>query len=383
MFGSAILEVAIGLIFIYLLVSVTCSAIREGIEALLKTRAAYLESGIRELLHDPEAQGLARSLYNHPLIHPLFADGYKPVRSDKRWQLFGGKLPSYIPAKNFAVALMDLAARGTRTDVVSSDPHGPVLSLDSVRMNVANLQNEAVQRVLLTAIDTAQGDLTKAQLNIENWYDSAMDRISGWYKRSTQWIIFAVGLFVAIALNINTITIADYLFQNDATRAAIVAMAAKAETDPAISSVNYVEVRKQLDSMALPVGWTRSGTPEYAAAAGNANIVVMLFGWLLTAFAATMGAPFWFDLLNKFTVVRSTVKPHEKSPEESSEDRQIATQPVAHAAVATPAGPSSQAPVAGFASTPRDDDSGLDGCDVAITHATSDEDLPAAEGGIA
>src|SRR5262245_45439955 len=112
MFGSAILEVAIGLIFIYLLVSVTCSAVRETVEALLKTRAAYLEYGIRRILHDPEAQGIAKSLYNHPLVFALFTGEYKPIASDKRWQIFGRNLPSYIPAKNFALALMDLAARG-------------------------------------------------------------------------------------------------------------------------------------------------------------------------------------------------------------------------------------------------------------------------------
>ena len=54
MFGSGILEVAIGIIFIYLLVSLLCSAVREGIEAWTKTRAAYLEYGIRELLHDAD-----------------------------------------------------------------------------------------------------------------------------------------------------------------------------------------------------------------------------------------------------------------------------------------------------------------------------------------
>ena len=43
-------------------------------------------------------------------------------------------------------------------------------------------------------------------------------------------------------------------------------------------------------------------------------------GWLLTALAVSMGAPFWFDLLNKFIVIRSTVKPKEKSPEEKSKD---------------------------------------------------------------
>ena len=40
------------------------------------------------------------------------------------------------------------------------------------------------------------------------------------------------------------------------------------------------------------------------------------------AFAISLGAPFWFDMLNKFMVVRSTVKPHEKSSEETSGDRQ-------------------------------------------------------------
>jgi hypothetical protein len=49
-----------------------------------------------------------------------------------------------------------------------------------------------------------------------------------------------------------------------------------------------------------------------------------LFGWILTAFALSFGAPFWFDTLNKIMVIRSTVKPREKSQEEASEDRQRA-----------------------------------------------------------
>jgi hypothetical protein len=48
-----------------------------------------------------------------------------------------------------------------------------------------------------------------------------------------------------------------------------------------------------------------------------------LFGWSITALAISLGAPFWFDLLNKIMVIRSTVKPKEKSPEEGSEDRQV------------------------------------------------------------
>ena len=51
------------------------------------------------------------------------------------------------------------------------------------------------------------------------------------------------------------------------------------------------------------------------------SLVRMFFGWLMTAFAVMLGAPFWFDMLNKFMVIRSTVKPREKSREEGSEDR--------------------------------------------------------------
>jgi len=50
-------------------------------------------------------------------------------------------------------------------------------------------------------------------------------------------------------------------------------------------------------------------------------LIKHLLGWLLTAGAISLGAPFWFDLLNKFMVIRSTVKPFEKSQPEGSEDR--------------------------------------------------------------
>ena len=103
MFGSETLDIAIGIIFIFILVSIICSAIREGIEAWLKTRAAYLEYGIRELLHDKAGVGLAKSFYQHPLIHSLFLSDYSPKDIAKSPGLLanGANLPSYIPSKNF------------------------------------------------------------------------------------------------------------------------------------------------------------------------------------------------------------------------------------------------------------------------------------------
>jgi hypothetical protein len=329
MFGSDILEVAIGTIFMYIVVSMICSAIREGLEAWLKTRAAYLEHGIRELLHDSQASGIAKTLYSHPLIGGLFSGSYTPAAARPLSIMAAGRnLPSYIPARNFALALMDIAARGPDPEAPAGPGAGPMISLEKIRTNVGNLNNEQVQRVLLTAIDAAQGDINMVQKTLEDWYNSAMDRVSGWYKRSTQWIIFATALAVAVVLNVNTITIVDYLYRNNTARAAVVARAQVASTDTEFLRRNYEEVKKDLDSVSLPIGWTAGwGAPRRGNEAGAAgiwnNAVAPLLGWLLTAFAATMGAPFWFDVLNKFIVIRSTVKPREKSPDEASEDRQL------------------------------------------------------------
>ncbi|MCW3054947.1 MAG: hypothetical protein JWN14_4117, partial [Chthonomonadales bacterium] len=391
MFNSDVLDVAIGIVFVFALTSIICTAIREGLEAWLKTRAAYLEYGIRELLHDKEANGLASSFFNHPLIYSLFPGGYSP-RTYKKSSAKpkkakvpganatpaganatpaganatpaganatpaganatptganatptganatptgatskppgilarGDNLPSYIPANLFALVLMDIAVRGPATDAVSSDPNAPVLSLDSIRANLLNVQNPSVQRVLLIALDSAQGDINKAQANIEAWYNGAMDRVSGWYKRSTHWIILVVGLVIAIGFNIDTITIARYLSRNDAARAAMVKAAQTAVSDPNSKNLDDKAAIKQLGGLNLPIG--RPPGWDVPAKPGESwivwvwiNFFAHIPGWLLTALATTMGAPFWFDVLNKIMVIRSTVKPHEKSLEEASE----------------------------------------------------------------
>jgi hypothetical protein len=268
---------------------------------------------------------------------------------------------------------MDLAARGPETNAVSSHPNAPAISLENIRMNVGNLKNEPVQRVLLAAIDAAQGDFNSVRKNIEDWYNSSMDRVSGWYKRSTQWILLGIGIVVAVAVNVNSITVADYLYRNNAERAAMVARAQNAAADPAFLNRNYDEVSKELNSISLPIGWTagwgaprRSGEPG-ADGTWN-NVVAPVLGWLLTAFAATMGAPFWFDVLSNVMVIRSTVKPQEQSPQGTSGDGQPQTAPAAGA---------------GPLPAPRDDQSSVDACGIAVVNATSDEELPAAGGGVA
>ena len=155
MFGSSILEVGAGLALIYLLLSLVCSATAELIESFLKKRARDLERGIRELLSDKSGDGYVAKLYNHPLIYSLHQGEYRPGGLHKN-------LPSYIPSRNFALALMDVVApehkggvsgaAGATVDAPAKAPNGvaaapastavPVVSLASLRQTVAQMPGD-------------------------------------------------------------------------------------------------------------------------------------------------------------------------------------------------------------------------------------------------
>jgi hypothetical protein len=347
----AILDIAVGLIFVFLIMSLLATAVREAVEQRLKSRAVHLHRGIRELLNDRDGNGLTKQLYEHPMVYSLFAGKYEAITSGEGQPSFGAKggdMPSYIPARNFAAALIDLAGRGFTAPSSDGSAAGAAaaitaaaanderfrapLTLDAVRKSLGNIQDLRVQRVLLNAIDSANGDLTKAQENIAAWYDGSMDRVSGWYKRQSQRFIFWFALGTTVVCNVNALTIAEQLSKDATLRNLLVAEAEVIARDSA-ALTRQADIRQrydQLEKLGLPIGWKNMAfAPPFSDRAARIDIVTWLrdwifwsvFGWLLTAFAVSLGAPFWFDILNKVMVIRATVKPREKSPDEGSEDR--------------------------------------------------------------
>lgn len=309
MFGSTVLEVAIGMVFIYLLLSLLCSAMSELIEAQLKFRARYLVVGIRNLLSDPYGEGLAKDFFEHPLIKGL--------------RVKGGQ-PSYIPTRTFALALWNIAtSAGTEASGVAVTHQ-----LSSIRETINKLSNKDLRSALLTLIDEAGNDISKARKNIEEWYDDAMDRVSGLYKRHTQYILLLLGVMLAMAVNADSINIATALAHNSALRESIVAVAEDyARTplsagSPQTPEQKIRDIRGQINQLGFPLGWVSKPMREDPQGFPHTSTDwwLKVLGWLLTALAISQGAPFWFDLLNKFIVVRSTIKPREKSPEQPSKD---------------------------------------------------------------
>ncbi len=154
MFGSAILDTAIGLVFVFLVVSLVVSAANELLAALFKWRANNLFLGIRQLLQDASVTGLVTRFYEHPLIDGLSSKGKKP---------------SYIPSRTFALALLD---------IVSPATPGSNRTLENLTAGIEKLPGplQVTFRVLL---DEAGHDIEQFKVQLEIWFNSTMERSPG------------------------------------------------------------------------------------------------------------------------------------------------------------------------------------------------------------
>ena len=140
MFGSYILDVAIGLVFVYMLLSLLCSTINEQvITRILSLRAKTLEDGIKNMLADPQGD-LTKQVYENPLIKGLSQNAL----SEKP------RKPSYIPSDLFAQAVMAL-------NVVQTYKNTPAM------------QNSAIPLALASLLQKANGDPAKELAYIEHW----------------------------------------------------------------------------------------------------------------------------------------------------------------------------------------------------------------------
>ena len=301
--GSTALEVAIGLAFVYLLLALFCTTVNEWLAGLLKTRGKLLAQGVCQLLdgqpQGTNSTGFLSAFYDHPLITGMM--------------MKDGQHPSYLPARTFAAVVLDLVKHGP-----GSDPSDASRSVDG-------LDNGDVKTALRALLPPDGGDFPKLQENVEAWFNDSMDRVSGWYKRRTQVWTIIVALIVTVAINADTLKIARHLWTDPALRQSVVeeAKARAAEPRPTVE-VEYKDpndpkqptVTRPGDAiherekvlLAQLVGWG----PEEKNSDG-VDWLLRICGWLLSAIAISLGAPFWFDVLNKFINIRSAGK----SPDEA------------------------------------------------------------------
>ncbi|NGZ83585.1 hypothetical protein [Duganella aceris] len=323
--SSHYLDVAIGLSYTFLAVSLLCSATREAIASLFQTRAKVLLDGVLTMLHEsagkkkirgivPSIQRLlrldrgfgldklgAQSLTAEVMGHPLIVGMAQK-----------GRMPSYIPSAIFARAFIStLTARYGKAQTAA--------------MLLAKVGNDGLSRTLLAIMGEGPDNVAALEAAVRIWYDTVMERTSGWYKRRSQLVLFCVGLFYACAINIDALGLSQRLWNDSAVTAELVRKAAEAKPPPAppattpTPTAQAAQAGREFQAVkALPIGWP---SPRFDAAAGKGAgafvlaLVFALFGWIITAFASSLGAPFWFDGIGWLLALRgSGAKPPDTIP---------------------------------------------------------------------
>ena len=324
MFDSSILDMVILLFFTYFICSVLLSVLVEAGATLFKLRANELEKTLKNLFFD---QGWDAYVTQHILNSP-FLDALK--ESDT-----AGTKPSYVPAENFAKAILESLRNGASP-----------LTITSIQLNISVLPAD-LQKVVLGYIDTANDKVENLQKQLEGFYDNAMVRASGWYKKKVKPISIIISILLVFALNIDTIEIIRKSTRNPAqlehaanaiqhemtqikkdslgvfeisdlkgntfkTSSADTAIVKQINNQLKVVSALKEKLNNEVYSIGYKDGfcrewWNKDNSPF-------AGLLLKIFGMFLSVLALQIGSTFWFDALNKVINLRGNgKKPEEKA----------------------------------------------------------------------
>nr|WP_315398824.1 hypothetical protein [uncultured Duganella sp.] len=322
--SSHYLDVAIGLSYTFLAVSLLCSATREAIASLFQTRAKVLLDGVLTMLHESGGKrrvrgivpslkrllrldagfgldklgdaSLAAAVMEHPLIQGMAQRG---------------RMPSYIPSTIFARAFVSTLTH----------KYGKA---QTAGMLLAHVGNEGLTRTLLAIMGEGPDDAAALENAVRIWYETVMERITGWYKRRSQLVLFGVGLFYAATMNIDAIELSKRLWGDDQVAAQLAREGAdgvaSGRLKPPVAAPAGAPAATPLEQAALakkewqqveklPIGWPSSRFEHAAGKGASAFLGALAFalmGWIVTAFASSLGAPFWFDGIGWLLALRGT-----------------------------------------------------------------------------
>jgi hypothetical protein len=203
--------------------------------------------------------------------------------------------PSYIAPRNFAKAFRAKFEAGQSDDV-----------------------DTQLKALGVPTQDLATDNSKETEESLEKWFEDAMDRVNGWYKRNSQKITICIAIVVAFGLNASAVRIVERLDSEPKVREAVVAQAQALAKQGKLASgegeASLTEAAKhasgayrQVAELKLPLFWAGDNVPK-----SPGGIISAVFGCLLTAIAISLGAPFWFDALGRISNLRTAGKKPEE-----------------------------------------------------------------------
>lgn len=318
---STIIQVAIGMFFVWIVLAIITSQIQEWIASIWAWRAGMLEDAIQTMLNDKE---LKDKLYKHPLIKGLHTN-------------HGQRKPGAIPPDKFALVLLDeVLDCGPDVQKIKTTAEDAENVFKQLKTNVEYLkgmtENNELKSfatsldTLLIGIEEKKDDtthaITETRKRVESWFDNSMERLGGAYRRRVQIVGLIVGVAVAASLNVDSNAIVTALWKDPILRQAVVAQANQmqapgatatpvpgAEEPPQPPNIQQIiNTANQLNITSLPVGWSTKTLPDDVW-----GWLGKVIGILISGMAAAQGAPYWFDLMRKL-VSRNTAAAEAPKP---------------------------------------------------------------------
>lgn len=406
---TAIIEVVVGVVFVIILLSIAVTEVNTLFARATKMRARNLRGAINSLIADPvirakvythpliqlvkadaiapnqritraEAEKIARRpIASVDYIEPAtFVDVVlTTVKAESDQRLYGalinvvnGMPPGterrglrvmvqrvvrdgqdtselrnalrYVQDRRYRAALADIVSQiDEEVSQVGAGQTNHVALLAGVRQ----VEDEQLRNVLATVLSGAE-TMQAARVNLEGWFNSAMNRASAAYTAKMKLLSLVVALCFALLINIDSLHIARTLWEDPAQRAQISSTAtysvqsgmlgdqlgeagdefraSDAEGDTQLeaavaSGAAIVDQLGDIEALRLPIGWSfqnlaylpadhyaRSDPinlwnylPENNPDGWTTLLLAKLLGIAATVAAAAQGAPFWFGIVNK------------------------------------------------------------------------------------
>jgi hypothetical protein len=198
-----------------------------------------------------------------------------------------------------------------------------VVTIGKIQHSVEMLPTDLpLRRPLLGFLARAGTDVQAFEQAVEQWYDEQMGKIAGWYKRWSRVVLGIVGFVVAVVVNVDTVQVGHSLYVDAPLQQAVVATASTGTLcqDESTAELRRTCATDELNSLhaaGLPFGypaachfrslhWAACWAWSEGDARSSWDFPLKLLGWVITAFAVSFGAPFWFEALSKLGSLRNT-----------------------------------------------------------------------------
>lgn len=298
------LTIVIGLIFVLLMFSLLASTVMEVISSVLSLRARNLRFTLDNMLGEK-----ADDFMRHPLFRQL------AYASNRRNRPASTYLPSYVSKETFLSVFMDIMGDRDR---------------DAIAQNIAEMDEGDLKRMMQFLLRQSEGIPSRFKQRAGVWFDEVMNRASELYTRRIKYLLFAVGLVLAVLLNVDTIQIYQSIAASATIQQQMLDMASQITEgrdtlggiekelalEESLNRLNNAWEQFDYNTSPLGIGWG-----SIREDLGLPGWLLKLFGMLLSAIAVTLGAPFWFDLLKRLLSIRAGAATADK--QSASEEEKV------------------------------------------------------------